>query len=94
MRSCTILRVIGGYDECGEGVAFKRQALDEFSAQALPAYFYERSEDDEGKADACCWNHEQVAAWLEKIGQANGQERAFTAYRDMVLRAQTETTDE
>ena len=87
MRSCTILRVIGGYDECGAGVSYKRQELDEFSAQALPAYFYERSEADEGKADACCWNYGQVADWLERIGAAIGQERAFTAYRDMVLRA-------
>jgi hypothetical protein len=82
MRSCTILRVIGGYAECGDGIIFKRQALDEFSAQALPAYFYERSESDEGKADACCWNYRQVASWLQKIGAAIGQERAFTAYHD------------
>lgn len=69
MRSCTILKVIGGYDECDTGIKFKRQDMDEFSAQALPAYFYEKSEYDKGKTDACCWNVTHITDWLMKIGK-------------------------
>ena len=71
MRSCAILRIIGGYDQCDEGIKFKTQVQGEVSSFALPAYFYEMSEEGKGKADACCWNHTAVADWLEKIGKAH-----------------------
>lgn len=93
MRSCTILQILGGYDECYTNVMFKREQMDEFSAQALPAYFYERSEEDRGKSDACCWNVTHVATWFYNIGTVVNQQRAFTAYRDMVRKATTVQID-
>jgi len=86
-RSCTILKTIGGYDQCDEGVIYKVKEIPEFSAQALPAYFFERTELGEGKVDACCWSADAVAAWVESIGLSVGQHRAFRAYRDRVRAA-------
>jgi hypothetical protein len=86
-RSCQILTTIGGYDQCDGGVVYKVKEIAEFSAQALPAYFFERTELGEGKVDACCWGSEAVAAWVESIGLSIGQPRAFSAYRDQVRAA-------
>ena len=86
-RSCEILKTIGGYDQCDGGVAYKVREIPEFSAQALPAYFFERTELGEGKVDACCWSAERMAAWVEAVGQSIGQPRAFRAYRDRVRAA-------
>jgi hypothetical protein len=86
-RSCQILKTIGGYDQCDDGVLYKVKEIPEFSAQALPAYFFERTERGEGKVDACCWSSDYVAYWVWSIGQSNGQERAFRAYRDQISAA-------
>lgn len=57
-RSCSILKTIGGYDQCPNAILYKVKLINEFSAQALPAYFFERNERGEGKVDACCWASE------------------------------------
>jgi hypothetical protein len=42
-RACRILRNVGGYDQCDYGVTYKVKEIVEFSAQAFPAYFFERT---------------------------------------------------
>ena len=71
-RSCSILTTISGYDQCDGGIIYKVKEIAEFSAQALPAYFFERTDIGEGKVDACCWAAEAVASWIERIGLAVG----------------------
>lgn len=90
-RSCAILKNIDGTETCGISgeelyhVPYKSKAIPEYSAQALPAYFFERTQKGTGKADACCWNSGHVAAWVAQIGKAVGQELAFRPYRDAIL---------
>jgi len=54
-RSCGILQIIGGYDQCTTGIGYTVKEVEEYSAQALPAYFFERTSWGAGKSDACCW---------------------------------------
>ena len=88
-RSCQILRVIGNEPQCEGGVMYRKDNIKEFSAQALPSYFFEMDENDDPKIDACCWDVDRTADWLMQIGYSIGHEMIFATYRKDMVKVET-----
>jgi hypothetical protein len=65
---------------------YRKDDVKEYSAQALPSYFFETDENGDPKIDACCWTVQTTADWLMQIGESIGHETMFATYRKDMLK--------